>query len=109
MKINFERTGIFIPTWNGNEALDDTEQIKVHWQYPTNIERIEIFKRGGINYNILFGRMIIKIDNFPGEDLKLITTGLGLLADKGTGGICDEVGIFLMERMTAINEDTKKK
>lgn len=40
MKINYKKSDIFIPEWEGNKDLPDNEQIKFHHRFLTTEERM---------------------------------------------------------------------
>lgn len=121
MELTFTDGGVYIPDWNDNKKQIESEQIKIHWKYPTNEDRnrIRSFTVGAVSgkkdpkvefkldHHYLVRCCILRIENLKinGEE---INSAERLIGNRLTGQLYDELKTFFMGCMD-VDFKTKKK
>jgi hypothetical protein len=126
MKLTFKEINVYIPAWNGNKKLSESEQIKIHWRYPSAEEVKDIRKQSDPKAVMRKGKMLtdemeitVKLDdlfavrtlvvnienlNVSGKD---ITDGAALIKSHGLNGLVQEISTEIMVEMDKIGANSK--
>ena len=99
MIIDLKENDVYVPVWNNNKKLDESEQIKVHYKYLSKKEMqkcIVITRNKGkvdadFDTDTFLELSIIKIENLKSTNNKEIKTGNDLLETGGLTELCAEV------------------
>ena len=91
MKVKLSRTDIYIPNWNGNRSLPDSEQVKVEYRFMT-CEEEERFSLVRPRYNMVEGKASeVEID------YKTFANDIWKTCVKKVSGLYDEAGTEITE------------
>jgi hypothetical protein len=91
MKIKLSRTDVYIPKWNGNRSLPDSEQVKVEYRFMT-CEEEERFSLIKPVYNMAEGKAQEITVNYD-----LHANDIWDACVKKVSGLFDENGVELTE------------
>lgn len=91
MKIKLSRTDIYIPKWNGNRSLPESEQVKVEYRYMT-CEEEERFSVLRPIYNMAEGKT-----QDVAIDYKTFANDIWKACVKKVSGLQDEAGAEITE------------
>jgi hypothetical protein len=99
MKVQIKRTDTYVPKWNGNRKLPESEQVKVHYHFLSFEEQERLVKVDENNKTVLnfaggVASQVDTIDNLTVEadgEEKAITTGGELVAEPAVADLAMEV------------------
>ncbi len=129
MKITFREENIFVPEFEGNDKLPESEQIKVYWNYPNSAEAQDI--RGFRNPRMTISgkkakkkadeamevevfvdsilavkKLVYKIENLEVNGQR-IETGEVLTLTKGMAALVSEISAEILATMDRTKDDLK--
>jgi hypothetical protein len=126
MKLTFKEINVYIPAWNGNKKLTESEQIKIHWRYPSAEEVKDIRKPSDPKTVVRKGKIVadememsVKLDDLYAirtlitniENLNVlnkdITDGAELLKTPGLNGLVQEISTEIMAEMDKVGANSK--
>jgi hypothetical protein len=126
MKLTFKEINVYIPSWNGNKKLPETEQIKISWRYPSAEEVKEIRKPSDPKTVVRKGKIVadememsVKLDDLFAirtlitkiENLNVlnkdVTDGAELLKTPGLNGLVQEISTEIMAEMDKVGANSK--
>jgi hypothetical protein len=126
MKIVFKEENIFIPGFNGNKKLPDSEQIKIYWRYPNSEEVKDIRTRSNpkvvfegkkisergmeieiiINDLLAVKKLVSRIENLEVSGQRILD-GEILIKTAGLSGLVTEISTEILGNMDIVRENSK--